>query len=220
LWYDGFFAELENCGDGGKASEMAAYMKNRFPFLGIPKPELDKLMRPYFRAAHKSEKGINWDFIRVCWKKEYREAQYVGIAYLFSMCKKVSIDDLERLKVLIVSKSWWDTSDSLDNIVGNILMRYPDVTGAEMIAWSKSDNLWLRRVSINCQHKFKENTNLALLENIICNNFGTGEFFIDKAIGWSLRDYSKVNPGWVKCFLFRHEGKMSRLSIREAGKYL
>ena len=153
-------------------------------------------------------------------KKEYREAQYAGIVYLSSMCKKVSIDDLEHIKVLIVSRSWWDTSDSLDNIVGNLLMRYPDVAGAEMIAWSKGDNLWLRRVSINCQHKFKENTDLELLENVICNNFGTGEFFIDKAIGWSLRDYSKINPDWVRCFLSRHEDKMSKLSLREAGKYL
>ena len=83
-----------------------------------------------------------------------------------------------------------------------------------------SDNMWLRRTAIDCQQEFKENTNTELLEKIICNNLGSDEFFINKAIGWSLRDYSKVNPEWVKSFLDRHKDKMSKLSIKEAGKYL
>jgi 3-methyladenine DNA glycosylase AlkD len=89
-----------------------------------------------------------------------------------------------------------------------------------MLVWSMSDNLWLRRVAINYQRKLKEKTNTELLEKIICNNLGTKEFFINKAIGWSLREYSKVNPDWVREFLRKYESKLAKLSIREASKYL
>ena len=83
-----------------------------------------------------------------------------------------------------------------------------------------SDNLWLRRVAINYQRKLKEKTDTELLEQIICNNLGTNEFFINKAIGWILREYSKVNPDWVRKFLQKYESRLAKLSIREASKYL
>ena len=66
----------------------------------------------------------------------------------------------------------------------------------------------------------KEKTDTALLEQILRNNLGQSEFFINKAIGWALRDYSKTNPEWVKNFIRQHHGKMAPLSIREASKYL
>ena len=59
-----------------------------------------------------------------------------------------------------------------------------------------------------------------LLEKIIVNNFGSNEFFINKAIGWSLRDYSKTNPKWVKEFVGKYKDKMDKLSIKEASKYI
>jgi 3-methyladenine DNA glycosylase AlkD len=89
-----------------------------------------------------------------------------------------------------------------------------------MIDWSKSENIWMRRVAIDFQLQYKEKVDTDLLEKIICTNFGTGEFFIDKAIGWILRDYSKVNPVWVKGFIRKYEDKMAKLSIKEASKYL
>jgi 3-methyladenine DNA glycosylase AlkD len=89
-----------------------------------------------------------------------------------------------------------------------------------MLEWSISDNIWLKRVAIDFQQEYKAETNTDLLEKIICNNLGSDEFFINKAIGWSLRDYSKVNPEWVKAFLIKHKGQLSTLSLKEASKYL
>lgn len=58
------------------------------------------------------------------------------------------------------------------------------------------------------------------METIIVNNFGSNEFFINKAIGWSLRDYSKTNPEWVRNFVNKHKDEMDKLSIKEASKYI
>lgn len=98
-------------------------------------------------------------------------------------------------------------------------MRYPYLK-EKMRQWSISESIWLRRASIDFQQKYKEKTDAALLEEIICNNLGTNEFFINKAIGWSLRDYSKINPEWVRDFLGKYKDVLSTLSVKEASKYL
>lgn len=89
-----------------------------------------------------------------------------------------------------------------------------------MLDWSKDDDFWIRRIAIDHQLCRREKTNTELLEKIIVNNFGSNELFINKAIGWALRDYSKTNPLWVKEFLNKYQDKMDNLSIKEASKYI
>ena len=127
--------------------------------------------------------------------------------------------DIPRLQALITDKSWWDTSDVLDRIVGGIALRHPEVN-ATLLDWSQSDNIWLRRVAIDHQLLRKGQTDTALLEAIIRYNLELKEFFINKAIGWALRDYSKTNPAWVRRFIDTYGDRMVKLSLREAQKYL
>ncbi len=89
-----------------------------------------------------------------------------------------------------------------------------------MLTWSLDEDIWLRRIAIDHQLPRKEKTNTTLLEKIILNNLGSDEFFINKAIGWSLREYSKTNPDWVINFIKNNKNKMSKLSIREGSKYI
>jgi 3-methyladenine DNA glycosylase AlkD len=89
-----------------------------------------------------------------------------------------------------------------------------------MLQWSTDDNFWIRRVAIDHQIGRKERTNEKLLSLILVNNLGSKEFFINKAIGWSLREYSKTNKEWVKQFITTYRSRMSPLSIREASKYI
>ena len=135
------------------------------------------------------------------------------------MQQHLTPQDIPRLQTLITEKSWWDSADVLDRIVGDIALRHPEVNTV-LLAWSTDDNIWLRRVAIDHQLLRKQHTDTALLEKIICNNLGQKEFFINKAIGWALRNYSKTNPTWVQGFIDRHRHKMAKLSLREAGKYL
>ena len=117
-----------------------------------------------------------------------------------------------NLKKYIKTKQWWDTIDGLDKIIGHIGLvdkRVDDL----MIQWSVDEDFWLRRVAINHQRGRKNQTNTHLLERIIVNNFGSSEFFINKAIGWSLREYSKTNPAWVSKFVDIYKNKMRRTSI-------
>lgn len=217
MWYEDMFTSLEKLKDDNQAIKMANYMQNKFIFLGLPKPKLSNFMRPYLKESKKY--SFNWNFIKLCWDKEYREAQYIGIAYLSQNIKFLTKDDLENIKYLIVNKSWWETVDSLDAIVGEIVLQNNELEKS-MIDWSNSSNMWLRRVAIDYQQRYKEKTNMEMLEKIIFNNLGSNEFFINKAIGWSLREYSKVNSSWVEDFIKRYKSRMNKLSIKEASKYL
>lgn len=210
--------ELERNGNAEKAVQMKAYMRDQFEFLGIPTPERKSICKPYFAEAKKGGR-VDWAFVNTCWRSVYREVQYAALDYLRIMQRKLDAGDIEALRRLALEKSWWDTIDGLDEIVGTIALADPSVNET-LIAWSTDGNLWLRRIAIDHQLQRKEKTDTALLETTIINNFGSNEFFVNKAIGWSLREYSKTNPDWVRGFIEKHRSEMASLSIKEAGKYL
>ena len=200
------------------AESMEKYMQDKFRFLGVRGASRTEIYKKYFPEARKS-KSIDWDFIENCWNKEEREFQYVVVYYLKAMQKFLKREDISRLKYLIVTKSWWDTVDLLAKVVGSLVIR---IEGYDqiMLEWSKDSNIWLKRVAILYQLSLKEKVDKQVLERILVNNLGDSEFFINKAIGWALRDYSKFNPEWVREFIEKNKNGMANLSIREASKYL
>ena len=200
------------------AESMSKYMQDKFRFLGVRGASRTKIYKKYFPEARKS-KEIDWEFIENCWNKEEREFQYVVVSYLKAMQKFLKREDISRLKYLIVTKSWWDTVDLLAKVVGSLVIcieGYDQI----MLEWSKDNNMWLKRVAILYQLSLKEKVDEIILDKILVNNLGDIEFFINKAIGWALRDYSKYNPEWVKEFIRKNKDNMANLSIREASKYI
>ena len=200
------------------AESMSKYMQDKFRFLGVRGATRTEIYKKYFPEARKS-KVIDWDFIENCWNKEEREFQYIVVYYLKAMQKFLKREDISRLKYLIVTKSWWDTVDLLAKVVGSLVIR---IEGYDqiMLEWSKDSNIWLKRVAILYQLSLKEKVDKQVLERILVNNLGDSEFFINKAIGWALRDYSKFNPEWVREFIEKNKTGIANLSLREASKYL
>jgi 3-methyladenine DNA glycosylase AlkD len=216
--YEDLFYALEMNADKDAAVKMSAYMREQFPFLGVKTPARKRLCRAFFIEAGKTA-GIDWQFIDEAWAKPEREYQYIAVDYLNIVKDKLTPEDIPKLKRLAVTKSWWDTIDGLDRIIGHIAFRFTEVNDV-LLAWSADDNFWLRRIAIDHQLQRKEQTDTGLLQKIIANNFGQKEFFVNKAIGWSLREYSKTNPDWVRDFIARHQEQLAPLSVREASKYI
>lgn len=216
MQHNNFIKKIEALGNVDKALQMSAYMRNQFKFLGITSPERREATKEYLKTLNKE---LDWDFIDECWANPYREFQYIACDYIKKMKKYLQVSDLERIKSLVVQKSWWDTVDNLVRPVGFIVQQNPKISKL-MLKWSIDDNFWIRRTAILHQLSQKEQTNKVLLDEIISNNFNQKEFFINKAIGWALREYSKTNPEWVKEFLIKNQESLSSLSIREGSKYL
>ena len=200
-----------------KAIEMAAYMKNHFSFLGLSKPERNLLSKDFQKQAKKLG-VINWDYIFKLWALPEREFQYVAMDFLHILADKLREEDIEQIRQLVVSKPWWDTVDSLSALVGALCLRYPALVESHILEWAESSNIWLARVSILHQLKYKDKTNTDLLAKVILMNCETKEFFLNKAIGWALREYLKTNKEWVKVFI--ETNNLHSLSVREGSKYL
>ena len=209
--------ELKAVANSDDAVAMKAYMKNKFEFLGVKTPARRKLAKAFFKQQ--TDSVVDWNFINEAWKNPYRELQYTALDYLESSKKLLTPSDLPRLKKLAQTKSWWDTIDFLDRLVGSIIAQFPE-TKEIILSWSCDEDIWLRRLAIDHQLLRKEETDTGLLEKILINNLGQTEFFINKAVGWALRDYSKNNPDWVRNFIEQHRKEMAALSIREGSKYL
>ncbi|GAA0371905.1 DNA alkylation repair protein [Alkalibacterium iburiense] len=212
------FIHLEKYKEPEKALQIEAYMRNQFEFLGIQAGKRKELTKS-FLDNYKKEESVDWGFLSHLFNHTYREFQYIGSDYLNSMQKKLVPEDLPRIKELALTKPWWDTIDSIDKVIGRLALKYPEFNTV-LIEWSLEDSIWLRRIAINHQRHRKDLMDKNLLETIISNNLNDTEFFINKAIGWILRDYSKTNPEWVSHFIETHKENMHPLSIREGNKYL
>jgi 3-methyladenine DNA glycosylase AlkD len=201
-----------------QALPMAKYMKNQFPFLGIKRPVRDQLQKPFLQAI-KKEPQVNWRFVDECWNLPEREYQYLTIDYLVALHSRLGSGDAVHIENLLVEKSWWDTVDIIAvKLLGSLCSRYPDIISQYILPWGHSENLWLVRSAILFQLKYKGKTDCQLLAQIIKLNNASSEFFINKAIGWALREYSKTDPEWVDTFL--RNTVLQPLSSREASRYL
>lgn len=201
------------------AGPMEKYMKDRFPFLGIKKPLRAELEKRFYVESQILKKPFDSGFVMMLWNLPEREYQYTALGYIGKYSKNLGSDSLVLLKNLIIEKSWWDTVDTLAaHPVGTLVSRFPEELLVEIDGWATSDNMWLRRTAILHQLRYKENTDEQRLYLYIKQNAASKEFFIQKAIGWALREYSKTNPNSVQEFILGAE--LAALSRREGSKYL
>lgn len=210
--------QFELKADKENAIAMSKYMRIKFDFYGLKSPKRKEIYNDFIKSEKKS-KVIDWAFLDMCYEDNHREFQYLVYDYLLAMKQYISFDDIPKIKNYILNKSWWDTVDFLCKVIGDVELRDLRVKDI-MIEWSKDDNIWIKRSAIEHQLNFKEKTDPELLEKIIVNCFDSNEFFINKAIGWALRQYSKIDPNWVKKFIQEYGNRMDDLSIKEASKYI
>lgn len=202
-----------------KGVNMAKYLKNKFPCFGIKAPIRNKIQRKWFNEI-KSENFNHWDVVYELWDLEHREYQYIAIDYLKRLPKKAfHKDDYKYFEELITSKSWWDSVDSIAcNPVGVYFQQFPEMIDQIITEWRNSDNMWLNRTCLIFQMKYKDDVDFELLKDLIIQYQDVKEFFIQKAIGWSLRQYSKFNPDGVREFM--KEIDLQGLAYREGSKYV
>lgn len=202
-----------------KAAGMEKYMKNHFPFLGIKKPLRAELEKEFYARTRLLKEPYHQEFAERVWELPEREYQYTALGYIAKYSKKFEPAVLDFLKRLITEKSWWDSVDTLaSGPVGTIARNHPEAILPELDQWAISENMWLRRTAILFQLKYKQATDENRLYTYARENADSREFFIQKAIGWALREYSKIDPHSVKSFI--ESTQLAALSRREASKYL
>lgn len=205
--------------DDELAIGMKAYMKDRFDFLGIKSPTRAEILKPFFPELKELETKDWMLVVDQLWNQKFREYQYVAMEFTRKKVRDFKPEHLPFLERMITDKSWWDTVDLLaSNLMGAYFKKYPEKIPATITRWAKTENFWLHRTCILFQLKYGDNTDQKLLFDLCTKYAYEKEFFMRKAIGWALREYSKFNPAAVKKFIQKQA--LSPLSIREASKYL
>ena len=219
VWdHKGIIEKFEANRNEEQAGPMAAYMKNHFSFLGIKSPLRKQLLKEQFAEYALPDPDQLFEEVWKLYDRPEREYQYAAFSLLEKMKKHLSTDDFHALLKLIETKSWWDSIDSIaPKFVGDVVKIDREYGEQVMRKWSKSDNMWTNRSAILHQLKFKQEMNTDLLFEVIQEHSSSNEFFIQKAIGWVLREYAKTNPDLVKSFVEDHP--LKPLSKREALKH-
>jgi 3-methyladenine DNA glycosylase AlkD len=200
------------------AFAMAKYMRNHFPFFGIKTDDRRTIFKTIWEE---NQQEVTENTRTIAWKlftKPQRELQYCGIEILIKELKnKYKIEDIQLIENLILTNSWWDSVDTISKyILGEYLLEHPSEIEKTIECFSNANNMWLNRSAILFQLGYKQKTNFDLLKSACEKHKNSTEFFIQKAMGWSLREYAKTNPEAVKNFVTH--AKLKPLSQKEALK--
>ena len=207
---------LEPHRDPARAAAMSAYMRDLFPFLGIPSPERSGLQRQALAGMLPASSQDLEEVVLGLWALPEREYQYAACGLLERHAKLLDPTFLPVARQLVQTKSWWDTVDTLaSHVVGAIVLKNPQLR-EEMDRWIEDSDFWVARVAILHQLRYKSATDAKRLFSYCELRAADTEFFIRKAIGWALREYSKTDADAVRSFVATHEDRLSGLSKREA----
>jgi 3-methyladenine DNA glycosylase AlkD len=209
------FAEKSNTEN---ASAMAKYMRNHFPFFGIKTEERRLIFKKFCKENQKKIQEEPREIALKLYSKQQRELHYCAIEILIKQLKgNYKKEDLQLIEKLLITNSWWDSVDTIAKyILGEYLLEYPLETEKVIEHFSNSKNMWLNRSAILFQLGYKQKTNFDLLKQDCEKHKNSEEFFIQKAIGWALREYAKINPEAVRKFV--NQTQLKPLCKKEALK--
>jgi 3-methyladenine DNA glycosylase AlkD len=210
---------LESHGNPAYADSMRAYLKNNFDFIGLKTPIRREITKEVIAESRKLPLDELVDLIDHLWDQDYREYQMLGLDIMIKNKEKFHHEDIPAVMNWLVQESWWDTVDMIaSNVVGDIARRYPEARDQYLEEWILADNMWLNRTCLIFQLKYKEEVDLKRLFRYIGILNSDSRFFIQKAIGWSLRQASKCYPQEIRTFIDSQE--LSKLANREGTKYI
>ena len=206
-------------GNPAVALQQKKYMRNQFEFFGIQSADRREIQKLLFTPEHLPAKNELGSTINRLWLKPQREFQYFAQEMAYKFHKQLELADISLYENMVTTKSWWDTVDYIaSRLMGEYFASFPEQRKPFIQKWVTSDNLWLKRSALIFQLNYKQQTDEVLLAATIHSLLPSSEFFICKAIGWVLRNYSKVNPEWVLQFVA--QTSLPPLSKKEATRLI
>ncbi len=205
--------------DATIAKGAKAYLLNQFEFYGIKTPLRRKICKEFYKAHPVKDHNELSSIIKDCFAAPQRELHYFAIELLGYHHKLWSKKTIPLIEWMVTHQSWWDSVDSTNSfVISKFFMKFPETIEITTSKWNNSTNKWLQRMSLLFQLIYKKKTNTTLLTQYIENCQLEEDFFIRKAIGWSLRAYAYTDAKWVVQFIKAHP-QLSNLSKREALKH-
>ncbi len=222
--HQNFFIEkisekLKQNASAENAAPMKAYLKNRFEFFGIKSPERREIFRAFLAENDLPRVEDLEEIIIRLFDLPQREFHYFAIELAGKFKTDWTENSLELFEKMIAAKSWWDSVDSINSVcIKPYFQKFPERRFEITQKWIESENIWFQRLSVIFQLGLKDKTDVELLFRNILQLSRSKEFFVQKAIGWALRDLARTKTETVKTFVA--ENDLKPLSKREALKNL
>jgi 3-methyladenine DNA glycosylase AlkD len=211
---------FESLRNNEKAIPQKKYMKDKFDYYGLVTAERRAVFKSVFKNYLTLSNSEFENLVKQLINHPMRDMHYAAIEFSELYFKKnLKKEHIHLIEYLIVTNSWWDSVDTLaTHHLGFYLKKYPEQIPSVVNKFTKTDNMWLVRSCILFQLKYKQETNSALLFQLCTDYAYSKEFFLQKAIGWALREYTKTNPNGVIDFVA--QTPLKTLSKREALRLL
>ena len=217
-YYQELDSRLEAVAVEANSLPMKKYMKNHFEFYGIKSPLRKKVISEFKKQHGLLDPEEIEEFVHLCWDNPYREVHYACME-LIDKEKSPSVDRLELYEWMVLRRSWWDSVDFIaPTLMGKLFLQNPQLIADKTKDFVDSGELWLQRSALIFQLKYKTENDLNLLFHYCERLAEHPDFFIRKAIGWSLRQAGKFYPNEIRDFVSKTS--LSNLSRREALKHL
>jgi 3-methyladenine DNA glycosylase AlkD len=219
---DAIESELRKAGTPERAEQEKRYLKSELEHFGASVPATRRVVKDALDA----NPGLGHDevvaLVERLWERPVHECRAAAVEVLELSAAVLGTRDLPLLERLIRESRTWALVDGLAaSVAGPLVERFPEL-GDELDRWARDDDFWIRRS--------------ALLANLLPLRQGKGdfarfsryadamldekEFFVRKAIGWVLRDTSRLRPDLVYEWLLPRASRASGVTVREAAKYL
>ncbi len=212
---------LQMAADPEYAPQMQAYMKSEMPYRGVKSAEQRQIYKAVFAEFPLKSFGEFSQVLTELWNAEYREERYAAITLALKYKKYQTMEALPIYRMMITTSAWWDLVDGVAaDLIGVLLEKYPSEMKPEMERWILDEDQWIRRTAILSQLRFKGKTDKQMLFRFCESCLDEKSFWIRKAVGWALREYSKTDPDAVREFYQKNVERMSGVTRREVEKYI
>jgi 3-methyladenine DNA glycosylase AlkD len=214
-------AALREIGNPRFGADVARDRGSSMDHLGIRFPVLRKRVREGFSFYDLSEGEILaiWDHL---WRtSRYGDVLFAALEYYAPRVKKRVSPELWP-----VVRHWhqridnWCHSDGLSSLYSWILASEPAEVYAQLEAWNRTADQWLRRISIvSLIHYSGKNAVFMPLDRVlplVTRCLADEREYVQSAVGWVLREMGHAYPGEVRTYLEEHITTISAAAFRRA----
>lgn len=206
-------SEFEALASPEYAEKQRDYMRGQFEYYGIQAKPRQAIVKQLMKSEGIFQGEDLIDFAELCYGEPTRDLHYAALQMIEKVVKKQEADFIDTLEFLVRENSWWDTVDPLAKIIGMHFRVHPEQIKPYTERWTEGDNMWLQRVSIIFQLFYKKDTDTAMLFDYIRRHRYSREFFIQKAMGWALRQHSRTDVRAVQNFIAAED--LPKLTVKE-----
>lgn len=205
-----------------KAKKEKAYLKSPYDFYGVSVLDINAIIKSFRKKHPTLDKDSLFKICQILWKSNFHEEKTLAVKLLEAYDSYLSLKDMNMLEKMLEECTGWDHVDEIACHLVSAILKKNKKAFSFLKIWSNSENFWMKRSSLISQILlFREQKgDKELFFEIAQRLIFEKEFFIRKAIGWSLREMSKTDPESVLEFIKKYQDKMSGLTFKEGSRKL